>query len=123
MTIVIYLLGILNISAVILCFPRSTLQIYDKIYKVNPEKSIVNAGQDVLIENIDKIHTTEMGMDRIKRNLDLKDVDAVEWCREKILDKDAVITRQGKNWYVKICDNVITVNAKSYTIITAHKRK
>ena len=79
--------------------------------------------QDELIENIDKIHTTDMGMDRIKRNLGLKDIDAVEWCKEKILDKDAVITRQGKNWYVKICDNIITVNAKSYTIITAHKRK
>jgi hypothetical protein len=79
------------------------------------------AGQDLLTENIDRIHTTDMGMDRIKRNLSLKDVDVVEWCKEKILDKDAEITRQGKNWYVKISGIIITINANSYTIITAHK--
>lgn len=75
-----------------------------------------------LIENIEKIHTTPMGVERIRRNLwigdDVKDV--VAWCREKILDAKAVITRQGKNWYVKIDGCVITVNAYSFTIITAH---
>ena len=88
-----------------------------------PEYKIVKAGQDTLIENIDKVHTTDMGADRIKRNLGLKDVDAVKWCKEKILDKNAVITRQGKNWYVKIDNIIITVNAHSYTIITAHRGK
>ena len=76
-----------------------------------------------LLENIEKIHTTPMGVERIRRNLwigdDVKDV--VAWCREKILDAKAVITRQGKNWYVKIDGCVITVNAYSFTIITAHK--
>ena len=75
-----------------------------------------------LIENIEKIHTTPMGVERIRRNLwigdDVKDV--VAWCRQKILDASAVITRQGKNWYVKIDGCVITVNAYSFTIITAH---
>lgn len=75
-----------------------------------------------LIENIEKLHTTPMGLDRIRRNLrlghDVKDV--VVWCREKILDSNAVITRQGKNWYVKIDECEITVNAYSFTIITAH---
>ena len=50
-------------------------------------------------------------------------IDVVEWCRERILDKDARIERNGKNWYVMIDDSVITVNASSYTIITAHKEK
>ncbi len=76
-----------------------------------------------LLENIEKLHTTPMGVDRIRRNLqighDVKDV--VAWCHEKILDASAVITRQGKNWYVKIDGCVITVNAYSFTIITAHK--
>ncbi|MCR4954763.1 MAG: DUF3781 domain-containing protein, partial [Treponema sp.] len=43
------------------------------------------------------------------------------FCRQKILDDKASITSQGKNWYVKIDGCIITVNAYSYTIITAHK--
>ena len=76
-----------------------------------------------LRENIEKLHTTPMGVDRIRRNLSLGDdvEDVVEWCRQKILDTNADITRQGKNWYVKIDGCVITVNAYSFTIITAHK--
>ena len=76
-----------------------------------------------LIENIEKLHTTAMGRDRIRRNLSLgEDVgDVVAWCRKKILDDNAIITRRGKNWYVTIDGCIITVNAYSYTIITAHK--
>ena len=76
-----------------------------------------------LIENIEKLHTTSMGVERIRRNLSLgEDVkDVVTFCRQKILDDNAIISRQGKNWYVKIDGCIITVNAYSYTIITAHK--
>ena len=76
-----------------------------------------------LLENIQKLHTTPMGVDRIRRNLSLGDdvKDLVVWCRQKILDTNAAISRQGKNWYVKIGGCIITVNAFSYTIITAHK--
>ena len=38
-------------------------------------------GNEVLTRNIDKIHTTEMGIDRIKRNLGLADFDVVEYCK------------------------------------------
>ena len=76
-----------------------------------------------LIENIGRVHTTGMGVERIKKNLGLGTIDVVEWCRERILDKNARIERNGKNWYVVIDDSVITVNASSYTIITAHKEK
>ena len=76
-----------------------------------------------LLENIEKLHTTPMGIDRIRSNLELDDdvKDVVEWCREKILDNHAEISRQGKNWYIKIDGCIFTVNAFSYTIITAHK--
>ena len=76
-----------------------------------------------LLENIEKLHTTPMGVERIRRNLSLgEDVkDVVAFCRQEILDDSAVITRQGKNWYVKIDGCIITVNSYSYTIITAHK--
>ena len=73
-----------------------------------------------LIENIDRLHTTEMGAERIKKNLQIQTNDVVEWCRERILDKDAKIERSGKNWYIGIDRCKITVNAYSYTIITAH---
>ena len=76
-----------------------------------------------LIENIEKLHITTMGVERIRRNLSLgEDVkDVVTFCRQKILDDKAAITRQGKNWYIKIDGCIITVNAYSFTIITAHK--
>lgn len=76
-----------------------------------------------LIENIDKLHTTEMGAKRIKRNLAIETDDVVEWCRIKILDEGTHIERKGKNWYAYIDNCIITVNAHSYTIITAHKMK
>ncbi len=76
-----------------------------------------------LLENIEKLHTTTMGVDRIRRNLELGDdvKDVVAFCRQKILAPTTKISRQGKNWYVKIDGCIITVNAYSYTIITAHK--
>lgn len=74
-----------------------------------------------LTENIDKLHTTKMGLDRIKKNLLLETDDAVLWCKMKILDKDTVIKRIGKNYYAETDDIKITVNAHSFTIITAHK--
>lgn len=76
-----------------------------------------------LIENINKLHTTEMGVERIKRNLSIDVEDVVDWCKAKILSQETVIEREGKNWYVYIDNCIITVNAHSYTIITAHKEK
>ena len=74
-----------------------------------------------LILNLHKLHTTVMGIDRIKKNLNIKSVDdVVKWCYDKIKSSDAVIERKGKNWYVLIENYKITVNAHSYTIITAH---
>ncbi len=75
----------------------------------------------ILLDNIDKLHTTPMGIDRIRRNLSLGGIDVVEWCKKKILDANAVIQRQGKNWYITIDGSIITVNASSYTIITVHR--
>ena len=73
-----------------------------------------------LICNIDRIHTTILGVERIKRNLALECDDVVAWCKEKIAQADE-ITRKGKNWYVHAGDAIITINVHSYTIITAHK--
>ena len=78
----------------------------------------------ILLENINIIHTTEMGVERIKRNLKLNEsVDVVEFCKQKILDTNCNIYKQGKNWYCEIDGIRIPVNSYSYTIITAHKMK
>lgn len=73
-----------------------------------------------LLDNIEKIHTTKMGHERIKKNLKLKDNDVVLYCKNKIQDPKNKIYRQGKNWYCEIDNQKITINAHSYTIITAH---
>ena len=76
-----------------------------------------------LIENIALLHTTEMGIERIRRNCQIETEDVVQWCKEQILDETAEIKRIGKNWYVTVGSYKITVNAHSYTIITVHKVK
>lgn len=81
--------------------------------------------KEILLSNIGKIHTTKMGIDRIKRNLKLDTNDVVNYCKNKVLDKDCniYIYKQGKNWYCGIDNIKITINSYSYTIITAHTIK
>ncbi len=76
-----------------------------------------------LLTELDALHTTELGDKRIRNNLKLNVSDVIEWCREQIKKEDAVITRKGKNFYIYVSGCVITVNAYSFTIITAHKNK
>ncbi len=76
-----------------------------------------------LLKNIDKIHTTSLGVDRIKKNLNLTKEDAVGFCKKKILNKKCNIYKLGKNWYCKLNNIEIAINSYSYTIITAHIKK
>lgn len=76
---------------------------------------------DLLLKNIDKIHTTLLGDIRIKKNLRLeKDIDSVEFCKEIIQDKETNITHIGKNYYCLYKNIKIVINSYSFTIITAH---
>ncbi|MCL1927820.1 MAG: DUF3781 domain-containing protein [Treponema sp.] len=75
-----------------------------------------------LLTNVNKIHTTDLGIIRIKKNLDLETNNVVGWCKNRIKNA-AKIIRNGKNWYVYKGNSIITINANSYTIITAHKNK
>ena len=74
--------------------------------------------------SIQSLHTTELGALRVKRNLNLKTDDVVAWCRAVLamVGSDSVI-RRGKNYYIYGRDFVLTINANSNTIITAHKLK
>ena len=73
-----------------------------------------------LLSNLDKIHTTELGVLRLKKNLDLETSDVVKWCVRKIKQADKIV-RKGKNWYVYAWDVVLTVNTGSYTVITGRR--
>ena len=75
-----------------------------------------------LLLNLNKIHTTELGILRIKKNLELETKDVVKWCKNKIKNSVKII-KKGKNWYINIENIIFTVNVNSYTIITAHKIK
>ena len=76
--------------------------------------------KSILLNNQNRIHTTTMGFDRIKKNLQLNTEDIVGWCINQINDEKSIATRKGKNWYINIDNCEITINAHSYTIITAH---
>lgn len=74
-----------------------------------------------LLENVDKIHTTELGIIRIQKNAHLSgNEDAISWCKAMAMNPKAEIIRKGKNWYVRLFPYEITINASSYTIITVH---
>ena len=79
--------------------------------------------KQILLDNINKVHTTEMGINRIIKNLKLNTNDVVEYCKNKVLDKNCNIYKQGKNWYCEIENIIITINSYSYTIITAHMKR
>lgn len=74
-------------------------------------------------EIIDKIHTTKLGEERIKRNLFLSDDNVINYLKNKIFSKDCMIYKRGKNYYCEIDNLIITINSYNYCIITAHIKK
>ena len=51
----------------------------------------------ILLDNIKKIQTTEMGVVKIKRNLKIDTIEVVEYYKNKVLDKNCDMYKQGKN--------------------------
>lgn len=79
--------------------------------------------KELLLSDIDKLHTTELGAVRIKKNLNLAHCDVIEYCKDRIADEKSIVYKEGKNFYCEINGERITVNSYSFTIITAHKIK
>ena len=80
--------------------------------------------KEYLLHNLGKIHTTELGVIRIQKNLNLaKEIDAVAWCKDQITAPSTQIERKGKNFYATTATSIITVNASKLSIITVHKVK
>lgn len=75
----------------------------------------------LLLDNLDKLHTTELGIGRIKKNLSLDTDDVVEYCKNKVSKENSNIYKKGKNYYCEVDNIRITINSNSYTIITAHR--
>ena len=75
------------------------------------------------LSNLHRMHTTVLGEERIRRNLGLAAADVVGWCAEQSRLPGSCIVRRGKNWYICTGACEITVNAHSYTVITAHRLK
>jgi hypothetical protein len=75
-----------------------------------------------LIKNIDLIHTTKLGKERIKKNLNISG-DVVLYTKKFILNEESIITKVGKNYYVELNNITITINSYNYSIITAHRNK
>ncbi len=80
---------------------------------------------EILPFDILKLRTTRLGEERIKRNLHFEgmEFDVVKLMRDMILDDSATAVRRGKNWYITSGHCLITINASSLTIITAHRLK
>ena len=73
--------------------------------------------------NINNIKTTPLGLSRIKKNLNLKNENILNYCKKIIMNNNCNIYRKGKNWYCELDNIIITINSNSYTIITAHIKK
>lgn len=84
------------------------------------QKLVIKMHKEELLKNIDRIHTTEMGVGRIQKNLGIDD-EPVSYCISKLKKEDSKVKKEGKNYYVEVDDCIITINSSSFTIITAHK--
>ena len=89
---------------------------------IEMQKSGVKMHKKILLENVDKIHTTEMGVGRIQKNLGISE-DPVDYCISKLKQDNSTVLKEGKNYYVEVDGCRITINSSSFTIITAHKIK
>lgn len=80
-------------------------------------------GQEHLIDHIDQIHSTPLGIERIRSNLNLQEEDIVNWCKSLVKSETSQILKRGKNWYVRQGEIELTINAGNYNVITGHIRK
>ena len=80
----------------------------------------MNNDKKILLTNLDKIHTTILGKERIIKNLEIKDIDIIKYLKKLILKRESLIYKKGKNFYCEIDNLKITINSYNYCIITAH---
>ena len=104
------------------CWNYKKKQIGNHKYENDDLKILEGSNSDSLKENIQKIHSTELGILRIKNNLELETNDIIDWCKNEIM-KSNDYYKKGKNWYVFGNEFIITINGYNFCIITAQKNK
>jgi hypothetical protein len=52
-----------------------------------------------LLANLDKLHTTDLGAERIKGNLNLRTDDVVLWCKKAVEQHDVIFGMGGVSDY------------------------
>ena len=67
------------------------------------------------------MNTTSKGLIRIQESLSSDIEDVVEYCKNKIRDKNCKISKEGRNWICITDDIKIIVNSCSNTIVTVKK--
>lgn len=77
--------------------------------------------KEILLQNIGKIHTTELGEERLIKNLSLKNTNPVAFAKKFVLKEKTHVYRKGKNFYCELSGIRLTINAMTYTIITGHR--
>jgi len=75
--------------------------------------------KEILLLNLDKIHTTKLGLKRLEKNLKINNK-IVDYLKKLIINQDSIVSKKGKNYYVKVDNVLITINSYNYCIITAH---
>ena len=85
------------------------------------ERYWINAPKEVLKNHIPLIHNTELGEERINKNTGLYPDEILSEIKDALIVNTNLseVKRIGKNYYLKYRDVEFTINASSYTVITA----
>ena len=92
----------------------------NKIDMIKYEIKLNDNYKEILLSNINNVHTTKSGMERIKNNLKLSDIDVISYLKGIIKNNNSIIYKIGKNYYCEQDNIKITINSYNYSIITAH---
>ena len=79
--------------------------------------------QSILIDNLDKIHTTELGYIRIAKAMKLENEECIRKIKELVFQNNTEIVKIGKNYYIFHNNLKITINSYNFCVITAHNIK
>ena len=78
--------------------------------------------KETLLAALPRLHTTPLGLTRLRRNLCLsEDTDPVAFCRDLLSREDCTVLHLGKNLYCRAENVLLTIHARSYTLITGRR--
>ena len=101
--------------------PKENSTAHEYLEHVINSKQLIDKKRVFNLNNIKKIHTTELGNKRIKKNLKIANVDIINYLKEIIKSDECIIYKKGKNYYCETADIIITINSYNFCVITAHR--